>query len=247
MKARLIVLQTVFVFLFCSAFSSSVFAEIELNIGLMHFPPFSDISDLENPKGVFIDMMLTSLDKAGIPHSKVKGYPPKRHYTFLGDGTTSFSIASKGVPYYDKSVIFSEKPVMAVKCLVMSLPDQPLPPANPKEWTGKFIVITGYSYGTLRESLEQLEKAGRLSLLDAPAHENLFKMLQAKRGQYALDYEGPTDKALKVVSIPGIQKRPLFSIDVFFTLHKDIPNAKDLMARIEKAYQELDAQGKFKL
>ncbi len=246
MKTKLFIMKIIFVFLFCSVLTNMASAEKKLSIGMMHFPPFSDLTDINNPKGEFVDKMLKTLDEAGIPHTGVNGYPPKRHYTFLGNGRTDFSVASKGVPYYDKSVIYSKTIVLDVQCYVMSLPDQPLPPKNFKEWTGKVILVTGYGYGKLRKNLEEIEKEGHLKLIDAPQHKNLFLMLKAKRGKYALNYKGPTEKFLKIVNIPNIQKRTLFSVKVHFVLNKNIPNAQNLMNRIEKAYLKLDSQGVFK-
>ncbi|MBU2513878.1 transporter substrate-binding domain-containing protein [bacterium] len=247
MRFRFFVLKVVAIFLLCSVFSSFIIAEekVDLTIGIMNFPPFSNVNEKDDPTGVFIDMMELSLTKAGITHSKIKGYPPKRHYSYLGSGETQFSIGSKNVPYYHESVIYSKMPAHTVECYVMSLPDQPLPPQDPKEWKGKVILMTGYDYGRLRNGLEKLETAGQLQLINAPAHINLMKMLKAKRGDYALDYAGPTEKALEVVDIPNIQKRTVFAVDLFFMLNKNIPNASGLMDRIEKAFLDLKAEGKF--
>ncbi len=248
MRIKFYVLKTALIFLFCSAFSSFLMAQenINLRIGMMNFPPFSDISDTNNPKGVFIDMMVMSLDKAGISYSELKGYPPKRHYSYLGSGKTQFSIGTKNVPYFHNSVVYSKTPTMTVECYALALPGNPLPPKDPKQWKGDVILMSGYDYGRLRSGLEKLQTAGQLKLVNAPAHLNLIKMLKAKRGDFALDYAGPVEKALEVVNIPNIQMSTVFAVDVFFLLNKDIPNAKGLMEKIEKAFLELKAEGKFK-
>ena len=68
-----------------------------LRVGLMHFPPFSDVSDPAHPKGLFYDMIALSLEKAEVNVASATGFPARRHYAFLGSGETQFSIGAKYV------------------------------------------------------------------------------------------------------------------------------------------------------
>jgi hypothetical protein len=231
----------------CIIGSTIVHAEdkIDLRVGVMHFPPFSDATNPQKPTGLFIKMIEESLKRASVSYSAPEGFPSKRHYTYLGQGVTQFTIGSKYVPVYHGKVIYSKKPIYTLQGYAMSLPGKPLPSSNPQDWRGNIILIAGYGYGTLKKKLENMQDAGLLKLTNAPAHLNLLRMLKAKRGDFAIDYSGPVERALKKVEIPNLQKKIIFDIDLYLVLNKKIPDGENLMDRIEKAFFALKAEGRF--
>ena len=236
-----LVVTALFLFL---VFTSSVMGEtVTIKGGITDFRPFYVVEDTDKLSGEFYDMMVKILKKAGFKYT-IKGYPPRRLYHQLASGVTDTFIGIKGSPIYEGKVLYSNIEATPIKLGIYGLPGTEMP----KDINGlkgqKVLTIAGYGYGGYREKLLTNPEA-KIELMDTFEHVNAFLMLRARRGgvKYLLNYERPSTIALKTVSIPGIQVVPVFHVKTYIIVSKKTKNAPEVLAKMEKAFNELKGAG----
>ncbi len=211
--------------------------------GITDFRPFYVVEDTNKLSGEFYELMVKILTKAGFKYT-MKGYPPRRLYHQLASGVTDTFIGVKGSPIYKDKVLYSKVEARPIKLGIYGLPGTKMP-KNIKGLVGqKVLTIAGYGYGGYRARFLTNPK-NKIQIMDTFKHENAFMMLRARRGgiKYLLDYVRPSKIALKTVNIPGIQFVSIFNIRTFIIVSKKTKNASEVLAKMEKAFIQLKADG----
>jgi ABC-type amino acid transport substrate-binding protein len=217
------------------------FAKEKVIIGLFDFPPFYVMpASGDNYSGTKLDLLKTILEKADYPY-EVKGYPAKRMYGNLANGRTHLFMGIKGVPDYDKEVIYSSNPYSKI-VLNIYTKNNIAKPAGKEDLIGKkILIIRGYSYGGLISYFENPEN--KIILDPATDHVMAFKKFQKGRADYLIDYLSPSSEVLKTISIPDIQVTQLFALDLYLIISKGYKDHVALMSDMEKAHAQLVAEG----
>lgn len=214
-----------------------------LKAGIVDFRPFYIVNGVDELGGSIYTILVKILDRAGYDYT-IKGYPPKRLYTYLARGNADVYIGIKQVPLYQKQVLFSKTSIRELKLRIFGLPDTKMPEHIEGLAGEKVIALAGYGYGGYRESFLD-DPRNKVELVISPNHEHAFRMLKARVNgvKYLLDYERPSKEALKKVHIAGIQTVPVFNLKTYIIVSRKTQDAGKVLAKLEKAYLELRKEG----
>lgn len=210
--------------------SNPVKAEV-VEIGALDFPPFYEV-DGENLKGGLWKPMIEEIMKnAGIEY-KFVGYPAKRLYLNVAEGKTPIWMGTKGVEEY-KDKVLSSTPVTQIHVNIYGKNAENIP-SNIAELKDKSVIlIFGYHYAGLLKDIKDPAN-GIIIAGEAKTHESGFKMLEAGRADYIIDYKEPGDATLSTLNLKYSSKE-LKTVDIFFHVSKLYSNPEALMEKIQKS------------
>lgn len=221
-------------YVFCSP---AVADDRTYHVGILDFPPYSVIEKSGAYKGIMVDLMEKVLKHAGIPYT-VKGFPQKRLFSNLSTGKTDIYMGTKGVPFYQGKVIFSDFAVAELDLRVYARKGTPLIQTIEQLKDKRVIVIMGYGYGGLVRFLK--DPVNHITMDPSRTHTLAFRKLKAKRADYVLDYRRPASIAIEDVGIESVQSHSISKLGIYFIVSKKTPGAAGLMERMEKAYKSLN-------
>ncbi len=219
--------------------SQNICAE-PLEVGVLHFPPFYIVESVNQVEGHIVDMITTILKRASIDYV-VRGYPPKRLYQNVADGTTNIWIGNIEVPVYKDKIFHSDFPIVLLELRVYAIGDTELP-STLEELRGKEIItMRGYSYGGVIHFLEDPEN--NIILDPSNSHTSALLKLQGGRSDYLLDFKYPISQELKTTEVKDLTYRTLLKIPTYMIVSKKTPNAEEILHRMETAYHQLKEEG----
>ncbi len=240
-RVSLWTLGLVAVFLFVCIPGDS-FSEL-LKVGVLDFPPYYVVKSESNVTGSLTAVIRKTLERAGIPY-ELNGFPPKRLYKNLGEGVTHVFLGTRGVPEYDGQVLYSSIKVEEIEVRLYTLRDKPLLKTL-QELKGKQVITQrGYGYGGMVTFLD--DPANGITVDPTDGHELAFKKLIKGRADYLLDYMQPAEAVIKNGRLTGLKFSRLKSLSVQFIVSKKVPDAENLLKKIDAAYLALKKEGAFK-
>lgn len=210
------------------------------NVGVLDFPPFYIVKSETEVEGTMADLLRKIMDKAGMKYV-MKGYPPKRLYKELAEGSTQIWMGVKGVPEYEGQVIYGDSEINEIEIRLYTLEGKPLLNTLPETKGQKIITIRGYSYGGMINYLTNPENA--ISLDPSDSHELAFKKLIKGRGDYVLDYKRPAEEAIKANAMTGLAHSVLKNIKIHLVVSKKTPDAENVLKKMEDAFKALKKEG----
>lgn len=216
-----------------------------IEVGALNFPPYYELeNESKVTGGYFVDFLKTLLTRAGIEH-KFSGYPPKRLYTNVGDGTVQLWMGPVGVPEFEGKVLVSPKQISEINMEVYTMGSVESLPKTIDDFKGKSVItIRGYTYGGMITALN--DPKNNIKVEVANTHEAAFQMLQAGRAIFLLDYIEPATETLAKLKFPNINKRSIKTLPIFILLSKTLPDTQGTMDKIMKAYEKLNAESRAK-
>lgn len=231
-------------FLTCFVFKGAALSA-PLEIGVLNLPPYYLVeNDTTVTGGYYVDMLKMIFDKAGVDYV-FKGYPAKRLYKNLGDGTTQVWMGTLGVAEYEGKTVVSPKQISEINLDIYSLGSTELLPKSLDELKGKtLITIFGYNYGGALKFLE--DPQNNIKTEPAKNHESAFKMLQIGRAPLLLDYREPGTETIAKLNISGIKSNPVKTLGIFIHISNKVPDAQAIMDKLMKAHDQLKSEGKIK-
>jgi ABC-type amino acid transport substrate-binding protein len=178
-------------------------------------------------------------EKAGIPWHP-QDYPAKRMFQNLREGTSKFSMLVNAESILQGCCLVSKEPVAVVEIRVFHHKDTPAIKTR-ADLNGKSVItIRGYSYaGTLKYIQDE---KNNISNNPAPNHFAAFSMFDNGRAEYVLDYAFPAAEVLEQNPIKDMSYSTLKQTNVYLILHKDYPDAVNVMAKLEKIAATLDKE-----
>lgn len=216
-----------------------------LEIGVLNLPPYYIVeNDTTVAGGYYVDMLKQVFEKAGLEYV-FKGYPAKRLYKNVGDGTTQVWMGTLGVAEYEGKTIISPKQTSEINLEVYTLGSAELLPKTVEDLKGKAVItIFGYNYGGTLKFLE--DPQNNIKTEPAKTHESAFKMLQAGRAPFLLDYKEPASEVIPKLNIQDIKKSSIKTLGIYIHINNKVPDAQAIMDKLMKAYDALKAEGKIK-
>lgn len=161
--------------------------------------------------------------------------PVSRMYKYLDSGRANFSMLIRTERLAD-CCITSKKPVSYLYLGAYRKPaTQPIH-SREEMRLKSFITIAGYSYGPLKSFI--WDKKNEITLYPAKNHESAFSMLENNRAPYLLNYQGPARKIEEGKNKYGLEYNLIETLDVHLVLNKNYPNAYEVMALLEAAYEK---------
>jgi len=221
---------------------SSIQAE-PLRVGVLDFPPFYVVKSEFEVSGILSDIIRKTLDRAGVKYV-MSGFPPKRLYLNLADGTTQLFMGIRGVPEYEGHVLYSNIKAEEIEVRLYTLKDKPLLRSLNDLKGKKVITQRGYGYGGMVTFLE--DPANNITVDPTDGHDLLFKKLIRGRADYLLDYNQPAESVIKKDKITGLKYSIIKKLKVQFIISKQTPDAENLLKKIDAAYLALKKEGAFK-
>lgn len=164
-------------------------------------------------------------------------YPAARMFQKLSEGEANFSI-------------LVNSPTLASCCLVGNIPvittelrvyrnKGTEPVLLTKGLAGKQVItLRGYSYGPLKSFIANPNN--HVSAYPTATHTSAFAMLTKQRADYVLDYKQPSIEVLGKHPIKDIQFETLKEVSLYLVLHRNYPNAQDVLLKLERIIKEMD-------
>lgn len=189
---------------------------------------------LKNP---LIELAGELFSKAGIPWH-AQDYPAIRMFHNLRTGVSKFSMLVNAESVLQGCCLVSDQPVALVE-IRSFYRDDSMPVSKIEELKGKSVItIQGYSYSGLVKYVNDPEN--RITNNVAVNHKSAFAMLEKGRAEYVLDYAYPAAEVLWENPIAGLQYSQIKKADVYLILHKNYPDARNVMAQLEAIPVTLD-------
>ncbi len=215
---------------------SSISQASEIKAGTTSFPPFYVVNDDQTASGIFLNIMERTLIHAGLSY-RLDIYPTKRLYRNLGMGETELFLGIKGSPDYDENVLYSETSISKIQMRIYAIGDTPLPETKEDLNGHKIITMRGYGYGGLVNYFQDPKNNIEVSLTSE--HRSSFLMLKNNRAAYVINYKHPSESALADLTIKNLKYTNFYDAEVYFIVSKSIPNAAEVLHKLETAYLEL--------
>lgn len=203
--------------------------------------PAEPVISLLNSKGEqyrpVLLMAEAMFEKSGFEWKKVP-LPLNRMYSYLDNGKANISISINTHPALQDCCITSEKPIYLMHLGVYQKDHSP-PITSFDELIGKtLIVIDTYTFMPIKKFLD--DPKNNITLLATTTHDSAFAMLEAKRGDYFLDYLGPAKKADEEKERQSITYSVLKKLELFIILRKDYPDAENIIEHLAKIYRSFN-------
>ncbi len=210
-----------------------------LTVAYTEFPPLEFKGDNNQASGQFIDLTRQVAAEAGYELEFVF-LPISRIYFYLKSGVIDLWPGVTQIPELQGLVLESEISTVPVRLSVWSL-DGTAPVTRFESFHDRILIlITGYTYGGLRDYLEQQDS---IRLTYAPNHLAALRMLQRGRGHYLLDYQFPVREVMKANGIGGIQEQELRTRYSAWLFSRQNPRSLRLRREFDAAYRRLEARG----
>lgn len=221
--------------------ASSAWAnDVDIKVGVLHFPPFYVVDETKGVSGIYTDIIGKVLTKAGYTYS-IDGFPPKRFYTQLGDNTTNFFLGVRGSEHIEGKVEFGRLEFEGIQLRAYSTTGKPII-TKKEELTGKRVIaIRGFGYGGLAKYLH--DPANSIKIIETGDHFTAFKMLAAGRGEYLLDYRATSSLVIEELKLTDIEYGVMMQAHTYFIINKQFPGYQQALAKIEAAYLDLADSG----
>lgn len=212
-----------------------------LEVGILDFPPcyFAQVPDKVG--GVLLGLLTKVLQRARIGYY-VKAYPPKKLYKNLALGKTNIWLGSRGVPAYEKKVLYSRFSIGQVELRFYAIGQKPFPKVEKDLFGKKIITMRGYAYCGFVKFLENPQ--AEIRIIPAGSRREAFLMLEKGKADYLLEYKRPAEAYLKGHRIQNLRYRVFTQIDLYFVISKKTPGAERVLLCMEEAYRQLKEEGK---
>lgn len=199
-------------------------------------PPYYSSNKDGKPEGLVIDILNNVMKKAGYDW-EAASYPVKRMTSMLISGEVHLWVGLSTLPEFQGTAIIGSTEIGKVILNAYHVGDKP-PIMKKEDLAGKsLIILGGYSYGGWLPYIK--DPANKITYHEPNSHESAFSMLSLGRAEYLLDYDTPARRVLGTMNIPNLKFNEVSSFTLKFVVSQKAPNARDMLNRLEKAYQEL--------
>jgi polar amino acid transport system substrate-binding protein len=209
---------------------------LKVKVGTTSFPPFYVVNPDQTASGIYLDIIEKTLQHAGLDY-QLDIYPTKRLYRNLGNGETELFLGIKGSPEYDKNVLYSSTAISQIQMRIYAVGDTPLPKTKEDINNHKIITMRGFGYGGLVSYFSN--PTNNIEVTSTSKHRSSFLMLKDKRADYVINYKKPSETALASLEIPSLKYTNFYDAKVYFIVSKAVPDAKEVLMKLEQAYLEL--------
>jgi polar amino acid transport system substrate-binding protein len=220
------------------ASAGSEAAAAPIKVGCVEFPPLTYTDASGRPAGKAIELVETILRRAGLPY-EITCYPGARLMASLRDGSAHVAMLIRH-PDIVPSVVYGRLPMAYLELDAYRL-DMTPPLGGIEQTRGRSVILLrGYGYGGWVDFFKDPANGLKLSYADSRAA--AFKMLANRHGDYLIDYADPAALALGDHALPNLQTEHLARLETYFLVSKQVPDAVDLLHRIEETFAAMGAK-----
>ena len=208
-----------------------------LQWAFVHLPPIAFLDKEGRAQGELAELMNKVSELSGVPYEAFE-FPNIRAISNLNRHQLNFSIGVKTLVNEMDNFILSRMPV--AKMQLQILWNNSATYLNTiDDLSGKRVVLlNGYTYNGMREKVESLAQ----SIIDVETHNRALVALKLGRGDYALVYKTASEYSMSALSESDFKSLVIAEVDLYFILDASVPNAQEIMKRLETAF--LDYQTK---
>ncbi|NIB38584.1 transporter substrate-binding domain-containing protein [Pseudomaricurvus alkylphenolicus] len=207
-----------------------------LTFGYIEFAPYYYTDHQGAPRGPLIDLARKLALETGYQLRPVS-LPAKRAVKMVASGEVDLWFGLSTISLYNDNVLISSKPVDQLELRVYSR-DCLEHFDNFRQLSGKKVVILrGYTYGGLIDYINTAQN--RVEALEVRDPHQAVRVLVGRKMDYLLSYSLPMAAAMQRMSHVALNSRVLDHFNVHVTVHKDLPDAKQIMASFEQMISAL--------
>ena len=210
-------------------FTSQVAAEQKpaLHWGYVHFPPYFVETASGTAEGELASLLQRVMQDLQLEMRAVQ-YPNRRMINLLNEGSLDLAMVMSSVLTQQHLYLRSAQPVAMLELAVYWQPGtRPISQLNDL-YNSRLIVMSGFTYGGLREKLEPGYGLIR-ELVEIEQHRLGLEALQLDRGEYFLSYR----HAMPPDSEQQLNHHVLDSIEMFLWLRQALPDSELLIQQID--------------
>jgi len=210
-----------------------------LVVGVSIFPPYTVRSE-KQITGINVEFYKLLFSRISVNY-ELRVYPRKRLNGLISNGSL-VGFGAKGASTYNDKVYFSELPVFSVTLRVYSHKNRKTINSI-EDFRGKSVLlVSGYEYDGLIDYL--LDSKNAIRVQRTRGHDSAFMMLAAGRGvDYLISYDVTSEHVLMKLASLGLKHTELKSFDIYFSVPKIYPNAKELIGKVNGAMRQLKIEG----
>lgn len=212
-----------------------------VKVGIMMFPGFSEMNEKGEAVGKTVTLTRMLLEQAGY-RANIRIMPAARIWRGLESGNVQLWPGILNKPGLEDHTLLTERNLGQVGIDLYYRSGEPAP-ALPSDLAGKrLILITNYTY--INSLIEELrDPVLELELVTSISHIGAVQMLLKGRGDYLLDYRVQVDAAARELGIEPLPYVQLAEQPMRFVLSLASGFAPELKAALDRASDELAAQG----
>ncbi|MCU1717647.1 substrate-binding periplasmic protein [Pseudomonas sp. 5P_3.1_Bac2] len=212
-----------------------------VKVGYYEIPPHSYTDKNGRAQGRIIELTQRVLEQAGY-QAQIRAYPSARLYNGLRNGSVQLWPGAAGKVELAEHTLESRNTLGEISLNLYYRPDT-LTPRFPDSLRHRsLIMLNGYTYsGRIHELLADPNMA--IEQHRTTTHAAALEMLLRYRGDFLLDYHIPHQQASKILGVPELPFIQLERIPVRFIFSKHDANAERLRNAMDRAYEQLRAQG----
>lgn len=225
-KPRCLILLLMFV---CSQLKGATTSKILW--GYVHFPPLTYKAKDGNVTGKLAELTKDSLSAAGVTYEAIE-YPNRRIFSLLREGKIEFGAFTRSFIANSNAYIVSEFPVSSIQLRAYWIGNKRQIETENDLIEQRIILLSAYTYGGLTSFFN--DPANKVTVVaNMEQHDRAFEALLLGRGDYVLDYKGPSKLALDNMNLPDLNSSLLKNLDVYFVIHKNVTDAEQIMTKLE--------------
>lgn len=212
-----------------------------VRVGIMRFPGYSYMDEQGQATGTMVDLTRLLLERAGY-RSTIRILPSARIWLGLENGQVHLWPGIVNKPGLDKHTLLTERDLAKVAINLYYRPEAPKP-VWPQGLIGKrVILITNYTY--IKSLLKRLQDpALNMSFDSSISHQGALEMLLRGRGDFLLNYRAQVDPLLAEMDLEPLPYIEIAEHPMRFVLSRNSGFAEQLKADLDRAYDELAAEG----
>jgi polar amino acid transport system substrate-binding protein len=214
-----------------------------LKIGYFDFPELTYTDENGRAAGFVNEITIKTLENMDMKYS-IEKFPAVRFYRYLSKGKIHVFNGLSSIPSVKASCISSTIPLFPLEMRIYHLRDKKSVVTKEELVGHSVILIRGFTYKDWGAWIR--DERNKVDFYETDSHEIAFKMLQAGRVEYVLDYKYIDEDVLNKIKIPNLIIKPLFRWYCYFNVNKDLPNADIILTKLEQSYKELLKEGKLK-
>jgi len=212
-----------------------------VTVGLLEFPPYSYSDAAGRPQGSVLDLSKRLLRQAGY-QGKFRILPGARLYAGLRDGSVQLWPGAPGKAELQGHVLEGRIVLVEDDLALYFRPDTRLP-RLPQDLAGRTIIlISGFGYWKPYSDWLS-DPTLNLRISRPHSHNAALEMLLRHRGDFLLDYHGPVEQARQRLGLAELPHLLLYHLTAKMIVSKRAPGAEALRDALDRAYEELQAQG----
>ncbi len=204
-------------------------------------PPYYFTNKKKKSEGIVIDIIDKVMKQAGYEW-RPESYSVHQIINLLDSGEIHLWVGLATLPEFQKTTLIGNAEIGKVTLNAYWIGDKPRI-TKKEDLRGKSVLILkDYSYGGWTSFIK--DPANHIRYNELYIRDPAFNILAHGRADYLLEYEVPAQKKLENMTIPNLNFSQVSIFSLKFVVSKQIPNAQEVLNRLEKAYNDLLKEGK---